>query len=65
MMGWAARSGLWDEAAFVTMLRERRFGVLLFEKDPSRLSPAAQSAIAEFYRLAYRDYLNIWLPRRD
>lgn len=63
MMGWAARSGLWDDTALVRMLRERQFGVLLFEKDPTRLSADAQAALAEAYYLAYRDYLNIWLPR--
>ncbi len=65
MMGWAARSGLWDGSAFVRMLEERRFGVLLFEKDPTRLDPRAQSAMGRSYYLAYRDYLNIWLPKRQ
>ncbi len=65
LMAWAARSGLWDDSELVRMLKDRQFGVLLFEKEPSRLSPEAQRAVWEGYYLAYRDYLNIWLPRKE
>lgn len=66
-----AASGRWDEAAYRTMLREGRFGLLVLSCDVNApqfcradtFTPGVLDAIRDGYRLLFRDIMYTYAPR--
>jgi hypothetical protein len=71
MLGALAEAGQWDDGGLVRDLAARRFALVVIaadltdpEKNGGYWPPAAREALAQHYRLLYRDVLFTYVPRR-